>query len=129
MKKLILTFFACAMVLGLSAQQSTIDSFLEGKIDRGEFVGQMVDFFQKYNATADQQTKIRTLAEKKAENYTIILGIKAKDQDLYTRKIAAQREHLTSSLRFILDAKQYTKYMMDIRVELAAQKPQVKKKK
>jgi hypothetical protein len=129
MKKLILTFFACTMMLGLFAQQNTIDSFVEGKIDSGVFVEQMVDFFQKYNVTADQQAKIKTLAEKKAENYTIIQGIKAKDQGLYTRKLAGQREHLTSSLRFVLDAEQYTKYMMDIRVELAAQNPQTKKKK
>lgn len=122
MKKVILTFFACIMMVGLFAQKTTIENFVDGKITQEVFVEQLVNHFDQYNVTAEQKAKIQTLAVKKAENYTIISKMKADDPKLFKSKMKGQRQHMVDSLRFILDKDQYIQFMMDSRVEMADRK-------
>lgn len=122
MKKVILTFFACIMMVGLFAQKTTIENFVDGKITQDVFVEQLVNHFDQYNVTAEQKAKIQTLAVKKAENYTIISKMKADDPKLFRSKMKGQRQHMIDSLRFILNKDQYIRFMMDSRVEMADRK-------
>jgi len=128
MKKLILTFFTCLMVVGLFAQKATIESFVDGKISKDAFVEQMTDYLQQYDLNAEQTKKVEKLINKKAENYTIIAEMKAKDPELFTSKMRGQSQHLIESLRYIMNQEQYRKFMIDVRSELASEK-QTKAKK
>ena len=122
MKKLILTFFACIMIVGLFAQKSTIENLVDGKISKDDFVEQIVKHFDKYEITAAQEVKIQKLAAKKADNYIIIANTKTTDPELYKRKMKGQRSHLADSLRFILNQDQYRQFMIDSRIEMADRK-------
>lgn len=129
MKKLILTFFACIMMVGLFAQKSTIQNFVDGKISKDAFVEQIVNHFDKYDITAEQEVKIQKLASNKAENYLTIAKLKTTDPELYKKKMKGQKSHLRGSLRFILDESQFRAFMIDSRVEMADRKNQTKDKK
>ncbi len=127
MKRLVLTVFACCMMVGLFAQKVTIQDYVNGNITKDAFVEQMMDHFDQYQLSDKQETKVRSLVEKKAENYAIIADMREKDPKLFKSKMNGQRQHLIDSLRFIMDESQYRDFMMHVRSELADSK-QTKKK-
>lgn len=127
MKKLVLTFFACLMMVGLFAQKESIQNLVEGNISEDVFVEQMMDYFGKYNLNSAQTAKVKTLVVNKAENYSIIAKMRDNDPKLFKSKMSGQRQHLIESLRYILDQEQYRNFMIDVRTQFA-DKNQTKKK-
>ncbi len=116
MKKFLLGFCLMIMSFGLFAQNEIANQFVAGEITKEQFVLQMSQMFDEYNLNADQADKITALAEKKAENYMIIAALKAKDENLFLRKMASQAQHTTQSLQFILDEDQFKQYMIKRRL-------------
>ncbi len=121
MKKLFFILVSILISLSSFAQKTAIEDFMDNKINEETLSSEIVKHFQQYDLNKDQLVKIEAMAQRKASNYGTIKSIRLNDEKLFRKKMKGQNAHTIDYVKFILDEKQYMRFMMDYRIAHAEQ--------